>query len=123
MTEKELQKLNRADLLELFLEQCRRNEALEKELAEVKAQLEEKNLKIEHAGSIAEASLALTSVFEEAQKAADLYLTNIRQKAEQEDKRPVNVDGSPKGPEDRKHAPQEGVIHINRVTRGSNKTE
>ena len=36
MTEKELQKLNRAELLELFLEQCRRNEALEKELAEVK---------------------------------------------------------------------------------------
>lgn len=106
MTEKELQKLNRAELLELFLEQCRRNEALEKELAEVKAQLEEKNLKIEQAGSLAEASLALTNVFEEAQKAADLYLENIRQRAE-----------------GRHHTPQDGAIRVKRVTRGSNKTE
>ena len=106
MTEKELQKLNRAELLELFLEQCRRNEALEKELAEVKSQLEEKNLKIEHAGSLAEASLALTNIFEEAQKAADLYLENVRQQLET-----------------RHHAPQDGAIRINRVTRGTNKTE
>ena len=32
MTNKELRKLNRAQILELFLEQCKRNEALEKEL-------------------------------------------------------------------------------------------
>ena len=78
MEDKDLRKLNRAQILELFLEQCRRNEALEAELTEVKAQLESKNLKIENAGSIAEASLSLTKVFEEAQKAADLYLANVK---------------------------------------------
>ena len=121
MTEKELQKLNRAELLELFLEQCRRNETLEKELAEVKAQPAEKNLKIEKAGSLAEASLALTNVFEEAQKAADLYLENVRQLAE--GRNPEKTEGFQKVPEGRKHVPQEGMIRINRVNRGTNKTE
>ena len=78
MTDKELHKLNRVQLLELFLEQSRRNEELEKELAEVKAQLESKNIAIDKAGSIAEAALNLTKVFEEAQKAADLYLANVK---------------------------------------------
>ena len=78
MTEKELRKLNRAEILELFLEQCKRNEALEQELAQMKEELESKRIKLKQAGSIAEASFALTNIFEEAQKTADLYLENIR---------------------------------------------
>lgn len=67
---KELKKLNREELLELLLEQTQRNDELER-------QLNEKKIAIENAGSIAEASLALSKVFEAAQEAADTYLANI----------------------------------------------
>lgn len=90
MTEKELKKLNRSELLELLLEQCRRNEQLEQELEETKKQLESKQLTISECGSLAEASLALTGIFNEAQKAADLYLENIREKAQTSDTRIIS---------------------------------
>jgi hypothetical protein len=78
VTEKDLRKLNRVQILELFLEQCRRNEELEKELEAAKKELASKEIKIAESGSIAEASLALTGIFEEAQKAAEIYLSNIK---------------------------------------------
>ena len=78
MNEKDLKKLNRTELLELFLEQCKRNEILEKELAEAREQLADREIKIANSGTLAEASLALTKIFDEAQKAADLYLANIK---------------------------------------------
>ena len=81
MTDKDLKRLSRAEILELFLEQCKRNETLEKELAEVKAQLADREIKIANSGSLAEASLALTEIFEEAQKAAELYLANVKGEA------------------------------------------
>lgn len=41
-------------------------------------QLSEKRIKVENAGSLAEAAIQLTSIFEEAQKVADIYLTNLK---------------------------------------------
>ena len=41
-------------------------------------ELKNKRIDIQRSGSIAEASLKLTKIFEEAQKAADLYLSNIK---------------------------------------------
>ena len=78
LTENEIRKLSRIDLLELLLEKSRENEKLQEELEKIKAQLAERNLKIEKAGSIAEAALALNGVFEAAQAAADQYLENLR---------------------------------------------
>lgn len=78
MTDKELSKLNRRELLEILLKLRKKNDELEKELEETKTKLADKELKIEKSGSIAEASLALTKIFEEAQKAADLYLANVK---------------------------------------------
>ena len=80
MTDKALKKLNRKELIEMLLTLKKRNEELEKELEEAKEQLSDKEIKISRAGSIAEASLALTKVFEEAQKAAELYLENVKSK-------------------------------------------
>ena len=68
MTDKALKKLNRKELIEMLLTLKKRNEELEKELEEAKEQLSDKEIRISKAGSIAEASLALTKVFEEAQK-------------------------------------------------------
>ena len=78
MTDKELKKLSKTDLLSLLLTQSKEIDRLKEELAETKRQLEDRNIIIEKSGSLAEASLAIFRVFDDAQKAADLYLENIK---------------------------------------------
>lgn len=78
MTEKELLKLNKSEMLEIMLAQSREIDSLREQLAEAKAKLEDRRITIDKAGSLAEASLQLTKIFEEAQKAADLYLDNVK---------------------------------------------
>ena len=77
MTEKELRRLSRMDLLEMLLEQSREVERLQKELETVKNQLSDRRIMEQEAGSIAEASLKLNKVFEAAQQAADQYQKEI----------------------------------------------
>lgn len=79
MTDRELRKLSRAELLELLLEQMRENERLQTELETARKQLAEKKLEIDEAGSIAEASLRLNGVFQAAQDACAQYIENIEQ--------------------------------------------
>lgn len=73
----DLRKLKRSELLEIMLAQSEEIDRLRKEVAEKDAELQDRTIKIQRSGSIAEASLALTRVFEEAQRAADLYLANV----------------------------------------------
>lgn len=83
MTEKELKKLNRYQLLEMLILQTERADRLEQELEETRKRLEEHDLRISQLGSIAEASLQLSGIFEAAQKAADLYLDEAKKRAAQ----------------------------------------
>ena len=83
MTEKELKKLNRYQLLELLIVQTERADKLQLQLEEAQQQLNEKEIHMTVLGSIAEASLELSGVFAAAQKAADLYLEAARKKADQ----------------------------------------
>ena len=78
MTDKELRKLRRGELLEMLLEQSRENEKLKKQLADLQEKLESREIILKESGSIAEAALKLNGVFEAAQKAAEQYLENIR---------------------------------------------
>ncbi len=78
MTEKELKKLSRADLLELLLQARRENDRLQSETERLKKQLSDRTIAVQNAGSIAEASLQLSGVFSAAQEAAEQYLENIR---------------------------------------------
>ena len=78
MTDKELKKLNRSELLELMLEQSREIDRLQAELEETREALQERNLKIESCGSIAEAAAEVNSLFHAAQRAADMYLLNVQ---------------------------------------------
>ncbi len=78
MKDKELQKLNRQDLLKLLLASEKENRRLSQALKEAQLQLERKEVSMSEAGSLAEASLSLNGVFESAQRAADDYLENIR---------------------------------------------
>ena len=81
MTDKQLRKLKKEDLLSILLTQSREIERLREELAVTRKKLRERELSIAKTGSLAEASLALFHVFENAQKAADLYVENVRIRA------------------------------------------
>lgn len=74
MTNKELRKLSRAELIDILFELQTQNENLTAENRELAAQLESRQLQITEAGSIAEAALRLNGVFEAAQAAADQYV-------------------------------------------------
>ena len=81
----DLTKLKKNDLLEIMLRQSEEIDALRAEVADLKSQLQSREIKIATSGSIAEASLKLSKIFEEAQYAADLYLANIRRETDQHD--------------------------------------
>ena len=78
MTEKELRRLSRADLLELLVAQRRENEQLRCILNETQAQLADRTIRIDKAGSIAEASLQLSGIFDAAQDSCQYYMDNIK---------------------------------------------
>ncbi len=77
MTDNEIKKLSRAELLEILIEQTKEREAEKKQLLELQEKLMSRDIKISQAGSIAEASLQLSGIFEAAQEAAKQYLENI----------------------------------------------
>ena len=81
MTDKNLKKLSRADLLELLLEESKENERLREKLRVASEKLKDKTILIENAGSIAEAAMRLNNVFEAAEAAAQQYLDNVRRMA------------------------------------------
>ena len=74
MTDKQLKRLNRSKLLQMLLEIERENEALR-----ARNELLEQQMK--QSGSIAEAALKLSGIFEAAQQAADQYVYNVQRQA------------------------------------------
>ncbi|MGN0405782.1 MAG: hypothetical protein ACI4F1_11210, partial [Bariatricus sp.] len=78
MTEKELRKLNRAELLEMLIAQSKEVEELRAQVSELRKKLDDREICLDQAGSIAEASVLLNGVFEAAQAAAQQYLENIQ---------------------------------------------
>ena len=77
MKEKSLKRLSRAELLELLLEQTRQTELLQEKLQKTEELLNQKYLKVQQAGDLAHAVLAINNVMEAAQNAAQQYLENI----------------------------------------------
>lgn len=77
MTDKELKKLSRSDLLELLLVQTKENEHLKQKLQAAEKALEERQLRLVAVGTLAEAMLEVNHVMDAAQAAADQYLENI----------------------------------------------
>nr|WP_250316891.1 DNA repair protein [Streptococcus lutetiensis] len=62
-----------------MLAQSKEIDRLRDELAKANEKLENQEIKLANAGSIAEASLSLTKAFEESRRAADLYFKNGKQ--------------------------------------------
>lgn len=77
----DLSKLKKKDLLEIMLRQGEEIDSLRARVEELEAQLSKKEFDISQIGNIAEASLVVTQVFEEAQKAAVIYLNNVKRLA------------------------------------------
>ena len=80
MTDQELRRLSRADLIDIIYTLQQQKEQAEQQLAQAQAQLQDRQLRLANAGSIAEAALSLNGVFDAAQ-AADQYLQAVRTSA------------------------------------------
>ena len=85
----DLSKLKKREILEIMLKQGdeidtlrARIAELENEVASKEAELAKHEFEIEKLGSIAEASLQVTDIFDEAEKAARIYLENLRRQYE-----------------------------------------
>ena len=88
MTDRELRRLGRAELVDIIYELQSRNQQCEAEIEKLQKALDDKILKIASAGSIAEAALKLSGIFEAAQAAADQYLASLEaRRGREEEKR------------------------------------
>ena len=81
MTEKELKRLSRAELLEMLLAQAEENKKLKEQLQAAQDALSDRKIAIQNCGSLAEAALRLNGVFEAADQAVQQYLENVQRLA------------------------------------------
>ena len=77
MVSNELKKLNRRELIEIIYQMKKNEEQLQKEIAALKEELQDKRIRLSNAGSISEAAAPITNLFSTAQSTADLYLQEI----------------------------------------------
>ena len=87
MTDKELKRLGRAELIDIIYELQKQSDEKDAQMEKMQTVIDERTLRISKAGSIAEAAISVNGVFEAAQAAADQYLASIREaEAEQASK-------------------------------------
>lgn len=84
MTDKEFKRLNRRELLELLLAETKKTAKLQRKLDEASEKLQDRTIKIESSGSLADASLLICNVLDSAQQAAEVYEENCRNMADEE---------------------------------------
>lgn len=77
MAGKELRHMSRGELIDVIYALKKQQEELAAENEELRQQLSQRELKLQKAGSIAEAAMSLNQVFEAAQQAADQYLQSV----------------------------------------------
>ena len=82
MTDKELRKLRRDDLLQILINQQRQIDELNAQLQAEREALANRNIAIQESGTLAEALLKMNGVYEAAQSAADEYLRQMRDRAD-----------------------------------------
>ena len=92
LNDKQIQRLKRGELLEILIESSRENEklrgqvdSLNSEIAGLNGKLSDRKIRLDKAGNLAEAALALNGVFDVAQAAAQQYLDNLQELCEREE--------------------------------------
>ena len=83
VTDQELRRLNRKDLLELLISKTRECEVLREKLGRTETALQDRRIEIGQSGSLAEAALRINGVFKAADEAARQYLENLHQQEEE----------------------------------------
>jgi hypothetical protein len=78
MTDKEMRKLSRADLIEMLLEQSKYVQSLENRLRDAENKLSSREIILNESGNIAEAALKLNHIFEDAQAASEQYIQGLK---------------------------------------------
>ena len=78
MADRELRRMHRAELIEIIYALKQNEDQLKAQNAALTAQLQDRQLRLESAGSIAQAALELNNVFAAAQAAADDYLHSVQ---------------------------------------------
>ena len=78
MAQTEFRKLKRLELVDIIYKLQEGLEDQKKETEELKKKLADRKLKMEKAGSIAQAAVALNELMETAQRTADQYLISVR---------------------------------------------
>lgn len=87
MSDLDPKKLSRADLLSMLLAQRRENESLRLRLAQAQEELADRRISMDKAGSIAEASLQISGIFQAAEAACTQYTENLRALSEAQQSR------------------------------------
>lgn len=82
MENKELRRMNRTELIEIIYAMQQNEKTLTAECESLRNQLADRNIRMETAGSIAEAALKLNHIFESADEAAQQYLASIKDREE-----------------------------------------
>ena len=85
MTQYEMKKLSRKELLQLAAEESAQIRILQEHLEIAENELHKREININEAGSIEEASMKLSNVFEAAQEACRLYTDNIQRLSERQE--------------------------------------
>ena len=78
MTDRELRKASRRELLQLLVEEKRENDMLRDQLQQMRLQLDKRQLQLDQSGTLAEAALKLSGIFDAAESACQYYTENIR---------------------------------------------
>ena len=87
MTDEELRRLKRPDLLELLVTQGKEKEVLQEKLRQAEEALASRRIQLDEAGNIAEAALRVNGVFEAAQAASAQYIETIRSMSQETESR------------------------------------
>jgi hypothetical protein len=78
MAKNDLRRLRRQDLLEMLIELSEENRQLREKVDNLEAQVRDRTMRIEKAGSLADAAMQLTGIFQSAEEACDLYIHNTK---------------------------------------------
>lgn len=87
MTDKEFKRLSRSQLIEIIYQLQIKLEEVTTDNEQLKQALEDKRIRVDETGNIAEAALGIYNVMQAAQNAADHYLEEIQLRVNEERKR------------------------------------
>ena len=114
MTDKELRRLRRDDLLQILINQQKQIDALNEQLQQSKEALANRDIAIQEAGTLAEAALKMNGVFDAAQSAAEEYVRQMRKRADALVAEAEPARRRPRGGERAQERPDGGGAHSRR---------